>query len=211
MNNPSALIIGCLTLILVLSGFLISSFVFQTSSSTAPEVDQGSPFGGGPIVDLTPGSSTRPDVVQGGKFINVSLSNLEKLSVRDFISDDDVIKFDDEKLGEVYYSLGSIPYVLYNAALNEEVYSRIPTSEERGFEIQYYTSTETFQIFIYREPISEVRRQMANDLLGRLGIAQNELCSVIASVRVVKSANEFYSGRNLGFPGCPGATKLPGD
>jgi len=46
-------------------------------------------------------------------------------------------------------------------------------------------------------------------LLQQLGISEQDACRLRYSVSVPFSVNPLYSGKNLGFSFCPGATPLP--
>lgn|GEM_PF-6992619 len=61
------------------------------------------------------------------------------------------------------------------------------------------------QYVILKEPIGEVRRSATKDLIEKLAISNVDVCTLVADVNVPYFVNEFYSAKNLGFPGCPGA------
>jgi hypothetical protein len=64
---------------------------------------------------------------------------------------------------------------------------------------------------IYQEPVGEVRKAAMDDLASKLGIGGINLCALAVDVNVYYETSPLYAARNIGFPGCPGATMLPGD
>ena len=81
-------------------------------------------------------------------------------------------------------------------------------ADKPEYEINYLPD-HTFYIGLFSEPIGKTRKTMTDDLVARLGITSKELCSLSARVAVPEWVNPSYSGKNLGFAGCPGATVLP--
>ncbi len=77
------------------------------------------------------------------------------------------------------------------------------------YQIIYFPADQSILVAILKEPIGEVRERATVDLVARLGISQSELCSLIAQVSVSQFVNEFYAGKSLGFPSCPGSVTLP--
>ncbi|MES2135032.1 MAG: hypothetical protein V4449_02230 [Patescibacteria group bacterium] len=85
------------------------------------------------------------------------------------------------------------------------------SSDNASYEIYYYPEDTFFIVVILKEPIGEVRRQATDDLKEKLGVSDKELCTLVADVNVPYFVNEFYAGKNIGFPGCTGAVKFQGD
>lgn len=85
------------------------------------------------------------------------------------------------------------------------------SSTPHDYEIYFLSDTGFFDILLLKEPIAETRRSAAKDLADRLGISSDALCTLKYEVNVAYFVNSFYSAKNLGFPGCQGATALPGD
>lgn len=79
------------------------------------------------------------------------------------------------------------------------------------YEINYLSESKSFVVILAKEPIAETRRAAAEDLMNRLGISNQELCSLSVRVQVPRWVSDFYSDKNLGFPNCPGAVKFSGD
>lgn len=133
-------------------------------------------------------------------------------AVRDFSADTDVVPVTSitrqGNPSETYYSLGAAPYEPASVATSS---ATVPSALDKGYEILYFPSNTSFSIFLYKEPVSDVRKAMAADLAKRLDIPDTALCNLAAFVWVSPSANTFYSGKNVGFPGCAGAVHFPGD
>ncbi|TAK59016.1 hypothetical protein EPO14_01710 [Patescibacteria group bacterium] len=85
------------------------------------------------------------------------------------------------------------------------------TTAESAYEILYSPEGTFFIVVILKEPIGEVRRSATKNLIEKLGISNADICTLVADVNVPYFVNEFYSAKNLGFPGCPGAEKFEGD
>ena len=85
------------------------------------------------------------------------------------------------------------------------------TTAESAYEIFYSPEDTFFIVVILKEPIGEVRRSATKNLIEKLGISNADVCTLVADVNVPYFVNEFYSGKNLGFPGCPSAEKFEGD
>lgn len=210
--KTSYYIAGTGILLVLIVGALVYMFVnLGTEPEPQTNVNTVDPFSTGPIVNFTqprPGQTTTGTTTV--ETTEVTLGDLKPALVRNFLKDADSIPMIDEQTGEVYFSIGSLPEYGSTTA-SEARLASIPFSEERKYEMLYFPSTGSFIIFIFSEPIAELRRTMTTDLATRLGVSDQEVCYVLATVRVTASANQFYSGRNIGFSGCKNADKLPGD
>jgi hypothetical protein len=214
MNKTTYLIAGIVILLVALGSIVFFAF---TGTSTP------SPFGGGTLPDTNPfggpvtsfptngtnhpPSTAEPDIAIAGKS--------GQLQVRDFQKDADVVSaMPAGKQGiqaDTYLVLGSMPYEPVAATTTATSSPALPDALSHGYEIQYFPEEQSFSIFIYKEPIGDVRKAMASDLADRLGISLSDLCNLYAIVRIAPIANTHYAGGNVGFPQCPGATLFPGD
>lgn len=79
------------------------------------------------------------------------------------------------------------------------------------YEISYIPEEQRIYLSIFKEPIGNIRRTASNDLMQRLGVSSKELCTLDVLVVAPRWVNDYYADKNLGFPGCPGATKFSGD
>ena len=75
--------------------------------------------------------------------------------------------------------------------------------------IVYVASDQSFTISLEKEPLLQTRLDAEMYLMQMLGISKRDMCLLRYSVLVPNDVNEFYSGRNLGFSFCPGATVFP--
>jgi len=79
----------------------------------------------------------------------------------------------------------------------------------KDFNIYYYEDTKAFGVALLDEPLGNVRARMEQFLMGELGISEQNMCRLKYFVTTTSYVNEKYSGNNLGFSFCPGATPLP--
>lgn len=185
------------------------AFVF--TRSPAP-VNPTPPAATLPSAGSAPSSGTVDVGTQNGS-PNVTFSVAgpkgSSISVRDFVSDADVVSVATTSRSGVeaapYYSLGSLPYGVAPSLATES----LPSSVNRGYEILYFPDSKVFSIFLYAEPIGATRLRMQQDLEQRLSVSAAQLCNLVSYVRVSPLANVFYAGKNIGFSGCPGAMTLP--
>lgn len=78
-----------------------------------------------------------------------------------------------------------------------------------NFSVYYNGTPNSFTITLTQEPMGQARLDMEQFMLRTLGVTQSEMCNLNYYVGVRSSLNEQYSGENLGFSFCPGATALP--
>lgn len=112
-----------------------------------------------------------------------------------------------ERTGETYYALGALPREMLGVVIGTTTVTQ--TSDARGYDLFYYPDQGTFAVALFKEPLGDVRRAALLDLETRLGLTVPRLCTVLVAVRV--ETEGFLAGKHIGFPGCPGATALPGD
>jgi len=99
-----------------------------------------------------------------------------------------------------------------SAGARQEDYSfSYPNENDPEYSVFHTGFDDSYQVGIEKEPIGPIRRKASSDLARRLGISLKDLCKLTADVSVSYSANPKYAGRDLGFPGCPGSVRLPGD
>ncbi|TAJ15172.1 hypothetical protein EPO56_01360 [Patescibacteria group bacterium] len=194
MKPSSTITIAILVLVLLGSLIFIAFFSPRSNSSNQllPE-----PISGFQNI-VTPTSpvnlNTKPnkeDVLTGDSVFQVQLVDGSVLTTHDFTMSPDTQTTLDK----------SLTYVLFpkdNTAPLE-------------YEINYLSESKSFVVILAKEPIAETRRAAAEDLMNRLGISNQELCSLSVRVQVPRWVSDFYSDKNLGFPNCPGAVKFSGD
>ncbi len=101
-----------------------------------------------------------------------------------------------------YLLAGSTGYCLANGTCPS-------AASTTDFSISYTTSDSFFNVVLLKEPLGPVREEAQTFLVKTLGIPQTQLCSINYYVGTPYYVNQFYSGTNLGFSFCPGATELP--
>ncbi|OGG77964.1 hypothetical protein A3A36_02270 [Candidatus Kaiserbacteria bacterium RIFCSPLOWO2_01_FULL_52_12b] len=77
------------------------------------------------------------------------------------------------------------------------------------FTVYYNSGPKSFLIDLTEEPIGQARLDMEQFMLKTLGLTQAQLCSLNYLVGVSIYVNSQFTGKNLGFSFCPGATVLP--
>ncbi len=192
--NTTIIVTGAAVLLVLLTGFLVFQFTSNPDDMGTP-VGTLSPFESGPIVQYPPmqQGSSAPGQPATEKTLPVK-SVSGTMLVRDFMSDPGVWLSADET------------YVVVHGSP-----SATSTQEGVPYEIVYFPEDKGIIVSLLEEPLGEVRRDATDKLSAKLGISNAEICFLVAQVTVPRGVNDFYLGTNLGFPGCPGATKFPGD
>ena len=111
----------------------------------------------------------------------VSTKNGLQLPVRNFISDADVYTWYDDST----YLIGQ------NNDLKGNLY-----------QIFYYAKDGSIVISLQSEPLALARVIAERELISRLGVTEQELCSLNIRVSTPASVNEEFSGRELGLSFC---------
>jgi len=78
-----------------------------------------------------------------------------------------------------------------------------------AYQIFYQTTDDYFGITLYKEPLGQNRIAAENQLMQKLGITKEAMCSLSYDVSPGPGVNTAYDGKNLGFSFCPGAVQLP--
>ena len=84
-----------------------------------------------------------------------------------------------------------------------------PSAPNPPYEIDYTARDQSFGIALYQEPLGQYRITAEQDLMTRLGISEADMCRLNYVIAAGPGVNDAYSGKNLGFSFCPGATPLP--
>lgn len=75
--------------------------------------------------------------------------------------------------------------------------------------ILFIKDTGLFQISLLQEPIGDARKAAEMYLQQKIGLTDDQMCSLDYFVSVPDSVNSRFASMNLGFSFCPGAVKLP--
>ena len=191
------LIIG--TTIIALSTGLF--FLFSNPKSDGNEII--SPTPGLPVA----GSNVPVENVSGsfatsttGKAMMSLSTKSGALVVIDFIHNGETIA--DVVNPGSYVLAGTLGYCLANGTCP----SGYVTSD---FSVLYNEKMNFFDIVLLKEPLGTVRFKAEQFLVDRLGITEQQACSLNYSIGAPYWVNTIYSDKNLGFSFCPGATVLP--
>lgn len=143
----------------------------------------------GTNVTVTPTGTTTPAQPPVGPTRTVLTINSNPMPVRDFIA-----------------STSTVPDP--NNKGNYFIAGQITATSSPEYSILYTESDQSFNITLLSEPLAFVRARAEQDFVQKVGIKQVQACNLRYRVGVPNYVNEFYSGKNLGFSFCPGATKL---
>lgn len=198
MNTRSTLLVAGITLLFIIVAVVVvlSSFFStpQKSSISSDNFSTQLPISNAPH-SAEASSSQSPVQSEERSSGTISVRSLNGLiSVRDFTKDSDTAMTPEEDAW----------YIVYPKKFEF-------SDKDLWYEIAYTPADSRISVVIYREPIGEVRAKATSDLLGRLGITAQELCTLDSLVFAPRWVNNFYADKNLGFPGCPGATKFSED
>lgn len=139
-------------------------------------------------------TSTAPDTTE------VALRAGGSVVVNDFLHNGTTIS-DPENTGN-YYLAGSVGYCLKDGSC--------PSGAKADNYIVIYDSAhQFFTIALTAEPIGPARLAAEAFLRTTLGLSNEQLCGLNYYIGTTESVNNSYSGKNLGFSACAGATSLP--
>ncbi|MDO8567052.1 MAG: hypothetical protein Q7R58_02785 [bacterium] len=122
------------------------------------------------------------------------------ITVKDFIHNGETVP-DVQNPGS-YVLAGSLGYCLADGSCPRGA----PTT---NFSVLYNEKIHFFNIVLLKEPLGAIRLEAEQFLINRLGITEQQACSLNYSIGAPYWVNETYDDKNLGFSFCPGATKLP--
>ncbi len=184
--HKTFIIVGVLGVIGVLFGVAVWLTGSHKSAPTSPSSTQNV------------GLPVAPAVQQTTTVTVITASSSEGwVQTVDFIHDPTTVK-DSNNAG--YYYLG---YHTKQSTSDQTATTTPP------YLITYISATNYFNISLLQEPIGPVREEAEQYLMARLGITQEQMCQLDYMVSVPDRVNTQFSGRNLGFSFCPGATVLP--
>lgn len=200
MNPRGTLIIAIVTLLLILSMGAGAVYILFFAPKDIVSVSSD------PFSKILPFSDSKNDIptpTPDGKNKTAVPNAASTISVRTLNGFVDVRDFTKD-VGVATTTEGDSFYVAYPA-------EGVSAYKKLDYEIDYIPSEHRISILIYKEPIGDIRRQVSDDLAKRLGVSPLELCALDVLVVAPRWVNEYYADKNLGFPGCPGATKFNGD
>ncbi len=190
-------IVLSLLMIIVLS--VIWYFFFIPKPAPPSDVSQPNPtlpIGG--TTEPTPDPSSTPSSLPGRMSILSQAGT--PVVVNDFIQNGTTLP--DEANKGNYLLAGNLGYCTSNP-------EQCQAASSTGFSVYYNGVPQSFTIDLTAEPIGEARLHMEQFMLKTLGISQQQMCNLRYLVGVTRYVNPQYTGKNLGFSFCPGATVLP--
>ena len=187
MNKSHFVFIGIL---FIVGGFVLTVlFLLFGSRTKPPSVNEGTPhFGSSTATNL-------PPVIKGdnrGKSISITTADGGRLQTKDFKNDPAMTR---DRINAGRYYLG------FNLTND-------PT-EKAPYLIGYVETGDFFNVVLLQEPIGQSRKEAERYLMERLGISQNQMCTLRHTVSVPYFVNAFYTGMSLGFSFCPGSVVIP--
>lgn len=193
------LIIGIFSIIAILIIVAILwFFIFASTQQSPPPADGNSlvsfPSSGQFPVATTETSSSSLDTM------TVSSTDGGAIITNDFIHNG--ITLPDAANNGRYLLAGNLGYCISDA-------QQCQAGTTTSFNIFYDRTDDSFTIALLKEPLGQVRLKAQQFLMTTLGITQDEMCRLNYRIGTTYHVNSFYSGENLGFSFCPGATVLP--
>jgi hypothetical protein len=199
MNTRTAVI---LVAAIVVVAALIALGFWIFSPAAQPVTGTGGTFPSGGFGTTTSGTGTSGSTgsTQAGTgAMTIATPSGGQVTTKDFIHNGTTIP--DVENDNQYLIAGSLGYCEPGLACT--------AASTPDFNIFYNADTQSFTIGIAQEPIGQSRHEAEEFMLSALGIEQDQLCALNYYVGVPYWVNEAYSGKNLGFSFCPGATPLP--
>lgn len=151
----------------------------------------------GSVTPVTPGSASSSPTAQT---MTLTVQDDQKVITNDFIHNK--ITIPDAANAGRYLLAGNLGYCVSDP---EKCQAGLVTH----YNLYYNSPEQSFTIELTKEPIGQTRLAMEQFMLATLGISQTEMCSLNYYVGVTLNVNSQFTGKNLGFSFCPGATVLP--
>ncbi len=181
MKN-NLLILGAVVVVVVL-GVLIF-LQLRSAPSTPPMADGGGTTFPTPVGEPATGKATLAG--QSGTLIEVTNFLKEGVTVKD-----------PQNVG--YHNLG-----YHNFATITDP----PATDNPPYTITFISTTQFFNVSIFKEPIGVIRKEAEEYLRSRLGISEEKMCDLKYTVSTPNWVNAVYAGDDLKFSFCPGSTPL---
>lgn len=187
-----ALFLGVIVVAVLWYAFFVPKIVPQTTPGTATTF----PTSG----SVTPVSGTSTNSSGAIPTFSLTAQDGSVVSALDFIHNGITIP-DKANLGR-YLLAGNLGYCILDP-------QKCQAAPATNFTVYYDSGMKSFLIDLAEEPIGQARLDMEQFMLTTLGLTQTQLCSLNYFVGVTIYVNSQYTGKNLGFSFCPGATVLP--
>lgn len=182
-----------LIIAILLGAFLLVLFLPSVTKKIPEQIN--------PINSATlPGNQISPSTQGTIAITTLTDRNGTNVATRDFFHNGVTIA-DVANAGN-YLLAGNLGYCLTDQ-------QKCQAASSTNFSVYYMSSSQSFIITLTEEPIGLARVQMEQFLLSTLGLTQDQLCKLNYLVGVTQDVNPQFTGNNLGFSFCPGATVLP--
>lgn len=173
---------------------LFSLAIFVATSPSLPQ-DSGGEKEPVRVPDLfSTSTSERPEVSGRSDTFSIRTASGGTINVNKFLDDPDVFA---DPVNKGHYYLGNRFPDFANASTSLPPYI-----------IDYIAPGQTFNVALLQEPITQARTQAEQYLAAKLGLSYKQLCELDYVVSVPASVNDIYTGSNLKFSFCFGATSL---
>lgn len=183
----------------VLSAAVLFALVF-TSLRNFSTIRQPSENQASSTIPTQSAGSTSSSTTAKGTEVSLSTQDGLGVTVKDFIHNGETVA--DVVNPGSYVLAGSLGYCLADGSCPHG-------ADTDDFSILYSESTEFFRVILLKEPLGSVRESAERFIIDRLGITEQEACSLKYAVGAPYWVNAAYDNKNLGFSFCPGATVLP--
>ncbi len=180
----------------VLLMVLVAGLVYAFTKKPAPVDTTTSPVS---FPQSTPSNS----ITTGSANVRIQIEGSTKntISVLDFMHNKETVQ-DTVNDGD-YFLAGSVGYCLVDGTCPAGA-----VSDE--YTISYESKGSLFTVVLLKEPLKNARVHAEAFLISRLGISQNDLCSLKYQVLVASAANDMYADyANVGFSTCTDSIQLP--
>lgn len=174
-------------LIIIIAFILVTTAVWYLFVSQQPSVSNDGdtptttfPAGGG----LSTNSAT----------LTIQTISGDNLEIHNFLNDSDIVK---DAINDGYYYLGN------HFSTNDQT----PQSNPE-YVIEYIAETNFFAIGLFREPLAQSRRNVEEYLMTKLGLSEEQMCSLNYSMSVPRRVNEHLAGTSFLFSFCDGSYPL---
>lgn len=185
--------------IVVLSAAVLFTLVY-TSLRNFSTIQQPSEYQASSTIPIQPSGNTSSSIPAKGTEISLSTQGGLGVTVKDFIHNGETVA--DVVNPGSYVLAGSLGYCLADGSCPHG-------ADTDDFSILYSESTQFLRIILLKEPLGSVRESAERFIIDRLGITEQEACSLKYVVGTPYWINAAYDNKNLGFSFCPDATVLP--
>jgi hypothetical protein len=194
------LIAGAIVLLIVLIGLVFALIQHNQPAPSNTTASSTNPF---PISGNSSQNTTGSNGTTSGSSGNTGLYSVENtmggtILTKNFMNNSSTVVDPNNK--DDSYLAGAPAYCTNTSC---------PPAPTEDYYILYRQSSKAFIIGLLNEPLGQSRLEAQQFLMNALGITQTQMCDLNYYVLTTGDVNPVYTGKNLGFSFCPGATALP--